>query len=81
MSQDLSELPPAYASITSSPNATGQSPAYSNPQNDSVSSTPSSSQRLPSSFTIGSKVTPQLVSVAEIQGHLALLHAFGEFKA
>ena len=81
MSQDLSELPPAYASINSSSNAIGQPPAYSNPPNDSVSSTPSSSQCLPSSFTVGSKLTPQLVSVAEVQGHLALLYAFAEFKA
>ncbi|KAK7442079.1 hypothetical protein VKT23_016355 [Stygiomarasmius scandens] len=84
MSQDLSELPPAYTSYTSinsSSNATGQPPAYSNPQNDSVSSTPSSSQCLPTSFTVGSKLTLQLVSVAEIQGHLTLLNAFAEFKA
>ncbi|KAK7442082.1 hypothetical protein VKT23_016357 [Stygiomarasmius scandens] len=65
---------------SSSSNATGQPPAYFNPQNDSVSSTPSSS-RLSTSFTVGSKLTPQLVSAAEVQGHLALLHAFAEFKA
>ncbi|KAK7442085.1 hypothetical protein VKT23_016359 [Stygiomarasmius scandens] len=58
MSQDLSELPPAYASINSSSNATGQPPAYSNPQNDNIK-----------------------LNVTEVQGHLALLYAFAEFKA
>ncbi|THU97514.1 hypothetical protein K435DRAFT_721816 [Dendrothele bispora CBS 962.96] len=89
MSPDSSELPPAYASLESRPHndsprvesdSFGQPPAYFNPTNDSVSSTSSSSYRLPSSFAIGSKTIPQLVSIAEVQGHLALLNAFAEFR-
>ena len=56
-------------------------PAYSTTDNTTVGPGPPPTYTAPTQFTIGSKLTPEpLVNISQIKAHLALLHAFAEFK-
>ena len=59
------QIPPAYSTADNTTNNPGPPPTYT----------------APTQFSIGSQLTPEpLVSVSQIKAHLALLHAFAEFK-
>ena len=60
------QIPPAYTTADNTTGALdGPPPTYT----------------APTKFRIGSQLTPEpLVTIAQIKAHLALLHAFAEFK-
>jgi hypothetical protein len=63
------QIPPAYS--TTADNTTG----------DSDGPGPPPTYTAPTQFNIGSHLTPEpLVNISQIKAHLALLHAFTEFK-
>lgn len=63
------QIPPAYS--TTADNNIG----------DSDGPGPPPTYTAPTQFNIGSRLTPEpLVSISQIKAHLALLHAFAEFK-
>ena len=56
-------------------------PAYSTADNPSTDPGPPPTYTAPTRFSIGSQLTPEpLVNISQIKAHLALLHAFAEFK-
>ena len=63
------QIPPAYST------------SIDNTIEDSNSPEQPPSYTAPTQFNIGSKLTPEpLVNITQIKAHLALLHAFSEFK-
>ena len=59
------QIPPAYSTADNTRDDPGPPPTYT----------------APTQFSIGSHITPEpLVKISQIKAHLALLHAFAEFK-
>ena len=56
-------------------------PAYTTSDNITDNPGPPPTYTAPTQFSIGSHITPEpLVNISQIKAHLALLHAFSEFK-
>jgi hypothetical protein len=63
------QIPPAYSTTADNTNGNSDGPV------------PPPTYTAPTQFNIGSKLTPgPLVNISQIKAHLALLHAFAEFK-